>query len=147
MIILSHLICPEGCVMMRKERAGSRTRVGVAIICRNNWKVQDLNVTDSLKFESVWCQITTPNSEYYVASICHPPDPVYDPVDLLEYSRLPITRTVKGNRKRFELSGVRVIGSSKKIAGSKEKNSFYCIVNILITFNCKKCQVKIKRYF
>ena len=28
---------------------------------------------------------------------------------------------------------VRVIGSSKKIAGSKEKNSFYCTVNILIT--------------
>ena len=30
---------------------------------------------------------------------------------------------------------VRVIGSLKKIAGSKEKNSFYCIVNILISFN------------
>ena len=47
------------------------------------------------------------------------------------YSQLPITRTFKGNRKRFELSGVRVIGSSKKIAGSKEKNSFYCTVSIL----------------
>ena len=32
---------------------------------------------------------------------------------------------------------VRVIGSSKKIAGSKEKKSgFYCPVNILITFDC-----------
>ena len=31
---------------------------------------------------------------------------------------------------------VRVIGSSKKIAGSKEKNGFYCPVNILITFDC-----------
>ena len=29
-----------------------------------------------------------------------------------QYSQLPITRTFKGNRKRFELSGVRVIGSS-----------------------------------
>ena len=28
------------------------------------------------------------------------------------YSRLPITRTFKGNRKKFELSGVRVIGST-----------------------------------
>ena len=28
---------------------------------------------------------------------------------------------------------VRVIGSSKKIAESKVKNSFYCTVNILIT--------------
>ena len=39
-----------------------------------------------------------------------------------KYSRLPITRTFKGNRRKFELSGVRVIGSSKKIAGSKVKN-------------------------
>ena len=38
------------------------------------------------------------------------------------YSRLPITRTFKGNRKKFEISGVRVIGSSKKIAESKVKN-------------------------
>ena len=35
---------------------------------------------------------------------------------------------------------VRVIGSSKKIAGSKEKNSFYCTVNILITFNCRNVE-------
>ena len=48
------------------------------------------------------------------------------------YSQLPITQTVKGNRTK-----VRVIGSSKKIAGSKERNSCYCIVNILITFNCR----------
>ena len=32
---------------------------------------------------------------------------------------------------------VRVIGSSKKIAGSKKKNSFNRTVNILITFNCR----------
>ena len=49
-----------------------------------------------------------------------------------DYSRLPITRTFKGNRKK-----VRVIGSSKKIAESKVKNSFYCTVNISITFNCR----------
>ena len=56
----------------------------------------------------------------------------------LFYSRLPITRTFKGNRKKYDLSGVRVIGSSKKIAESKiKKNSFYRTVNILITFNCR----------
>ena len=54
-----------------------------------------------------------------------------------EYSGLPITRTFQGNRKKFELSGVRVIGSSKKIAESKVKNSFYRTVNILVTFNCR----------
>ena len=51
------------------------------------------------------------------------------------------------NRKKFELSGIRVIGGSKKITGSKEKNSFYGTVTILITFSKKKCQVKIKRFF
>ena len=42
-----------------------------------------------------------------------------------------------------ESKKVRVIGSSKKIAGSKEKkqNSFYCTVNILITVKCH-CQRK-----
>ena len=50
---------------------------------------------------------------------------------------LPITRTFKGNGKRFELLGVRVTGSSKKIAERKVKNSFYCTVNILITFNSR----------
>ena len=53
----------------------------------------------------------------------------------MKYSRLPITQTFKGNQKKFELSGVRVIGSSKKIAKSKEKSNFHCTVNILITFN------------
>ena len=33
---------------------------------------------------------------------------------------------------------VRVIGSSKQIAGSKGKTSFYCTVNILIAFNVEK---------
>ena len=44
-----------------------------------------MNITDSLEFESVWCKITTPKSEYHVASSYLPPDPVYDRVDLLEY--------------------------------------------------------------
>ena len=30
------------------------------------------------------CKITTPNSDYYVASIYHPPDPVYDASELLD---------------------------------------------------------------
>ena len=54
---------------------------------------------------------------------------------LNSYSRLPITRTFKGNRKKFEVSGGRVIESSKKIAESKVKNSLYCTVNI--TFNSR----------
>ena len=36
------------------------------------------------------------------------------------YSRLPITRTFKGNRKKFELAVVRVIGSTKQITRKEE---------------------------
>ena len=35
------------------------------------------------------------------------------------------------SKKKFELSRVRVIRSSKQIAGSKGKTRFYCTVNIL----------------
>ena len=59
-------------------------------------------------------------------------------------SWLPITGTFKGNRRKFELSGIRVIGSRKKIAGSKVKNSFYCTVNILITLYCWNVEWKLK---
>ena len=43
----------------------------------------------------------------------------------------PDNSNLQGKSKKFQ-----VIGNPKKIAGSKEKNSFYCIVNILITFTC-----------
>ena len=66
------------------------------------------------------------------------------PSAVYAYSRLLITRTFKGNRKRFELSGVRVIESSKKIAENMVKDSFYCTVNILITFNCRNVKWKLK---
>ena len=40
--------------MAKKDRAGSRTGVGVAIICLNDWKpVKALNVTDRLEFDTV----------------------------------------------------------------------------------------------
>ena len=47
----------------------------------------------------------------------------------------PDNSNLQGKSKK--LSGVQVIGSSKKIDKSKVKNSFYCTVNILVTFNCK----------
>ena len=46
-------------------------------------------------------------------------DDVSDDDNSYKYSRLPITRTFKGNWKRFELSG-----APKKIAGSKQKKQF-----------------------
>ena len=43
---------PREYFMVRKDRAGLLIGGGVAIICRNDWKVKVLNVTDSLEFES-----------------------------------------------------------------------------------------------
>ena len=56
------------------------------------------------------------------------------PLWLSLYSRLPITRTFKGNREKFKLSGVRVTGSLKQIIGSNtgRKNGF--------TNVCERCK-------
>ena len=57
----------------------------------------------------------------------------------IQVQSTPDNLNLQGKSKR-----VRVIGSSKKIVRSKEKNSFYCIVNISITFNCRNVKWKLK---
>ena len=57
---------------------------GVAILYRNDWKMESLpNLTNS--FECLWVKITTENSIFYVATIYHPPDHMYNPADLVEF--------------------------------------------------------------
>ena len=73
--IPSHLVCPNGYILLRKDRAGTSNGGGVAVICRSDWQVKRLFSSDF--FECVWSVITTPNSKYYVAAVYHPPDPVY----------------------------------------------------------------------
>ena len=34
-------------------------------------------------FEFIWCKMTTLNSEFYIASVYHPPDPIYNANELL----------------------------------------------------------------
>ena len=63
---------------------------------------------------------------------------------LIEGSVLCVKSTPNNLNLQGKLRKVRVIGSSKKIAGSNEKNSFYCTVNILITFNCRNVKWKLK---
>ena len=79
----SNLICPDGYVIVRKDRADGRRGGGVAIVCRNDWSIRP--ITSGNNFECLWCEISTPNSKYYTASIYHPPDPLYDESALLEY--------------------------------------------------------------
>ena len=71
--ILSHLICPDGYVMVRKDRNGTRAGGGVKVINANE------------QFETLWCKVTTPNSQFFAASVYHPPDPIYEPADLLNF--------------------------------------------------------------
>ena len=40
---------------------------------------------ESFELETVWCKITTPNSEYHVASVYHPPVTIYETNDLLDF--------------------------------------------------------------
>ena len=50
----------------------------------NDWKMEPLpNLTNS--FECLWVNITTENSIFYVATIYHPPDHMYNPDDLVEF--------------------------------------------------------------
>ena len=83
--ILSHLICPDGYVMVRKDRNGIRAGGGVAVICRKDWKIKATNANGQFEFETLWCKITTPNSEFFAASVYHPPDPIYEPAALLNF--------------------------------------------------------------
>ena len=55
------------------------------------------------------------------------------------YTMTPYNSNLQGKSKQ-----VRVIGSLKKIAGGEKKNSFHCIVNILITFNYRNVKSKLK---
>ena len=57
-------------------------------------------------------------------------------VNLTRHQSEGIQSTLDNSNLQGKSKKVRVIGTSKKIAESKIKNSFYCTVNILITFNC-----------
>ena len=79
----SHLVCPEGFTIIRKDRNDSRVGGSVAIFCRNDWKIQ---IYDSgTDFECLWCNVSSENSEYFIAAVYNPPDPIYNEADLIEY--------------------------------------------------------------
>ena len=81
--IPSSLVCLGNYVFVRKDRCDSRSGGGVAIMCRDDWKVKNLDFDNNL--ECVWCEIVTLNTKYYVASVYHPPDPIYPETELLNH--------------------------------------------------------------
>ena len=81
--VSSNLVCSNGYTMLRKDRSDSRTGGGVAIVCRNDWKISQINYENNL--ECLWCIINTANSKYYAGVVYHPPDPIYNDEDLLNH--------------------------------------------------------------
>ena len=81
--IQSSLICPNGYVIVRKDRNRSYHGDGVAILCRSDWKVNILALQN--QFECLWCKIQTKNSKFYVGAIYYPPDPEYLESEFLDH--------------------------------------------------------------
>ena len=81
--VSSHLVCPDGYTILRKDRGNQRTGGGVAIICRDDWKIKRLELEND--FECLWSEVFTTSSKYFIASLYHPPYPVYADSDLLAH--------------------------------------------------------------
>ena len=82
--IPSHLICPEGFSILRKDRTG-RQGGGVAIFCRGDWKLERLDGKFSNDFECLWAKISTSNSVFHIAVVYHPPEPQYNADNLIDF--------------------------------------------------------------
>ena len=78
-----HLVFPDGYTILRKDRGNQRIGGGVAIICRDDWKIKRLELEND--FECLWSEVFTTSSKYFIASLYHPPYPVYADSDLLAH--------------------------------------------------------------
>ena len=65
------LVTPDGYLMLRKDRAIKRGG-GVAILCRKDWKIEQIDVRGN-EYECLWAKVSTTNQDYFVASVYHPP--------------------------------------------------------------------------
>ena len=55
--------------MVRKDRNGIRAGGGVAVICGKDWKIKAINANGQFEFETLWCKITTPKSEFFPSAV------------------------------------------------------------------------------
>ena len=72
-----------GFTILRKDRK-NRVGGGVAVMCRNDWKIKEISNLCS-EFECLWTKIKTLNSEFFVATVYHPPNSEYNQCDLVEF--------------------------------------------------------------
>lgn len=54
--INSQVSCLDGYLVVRKDRTGSRKGGEVAVLCRNDFKINALNFTETPYLEIVWCK-------------------------------------------------------------------------------------------
>ncbi|XP_022809307.1 uncharacterized protein LOC111346277, partial [Stylophora pistillata] len=80
----THIVCPNGFCMIRKDRLDRRGG-GVAVICRGDWKIERLDGPLSSDFECLWLRVLTPNSVYYACVVYHPDESSYDQEELLDF--------------------------------------------------------------
>jgi hypothetical protein len=73
---MDHVICPQGFTILSKDRI-NRLGGGVAVLCRNDWKIQEISNLCS-EFECLWTKIETLNSQSFLATVYHPPNPEYN---------------------------------------------------------------------
>ena len=61
-----------------------RIRGGVAIACRNDWKIKRIHIpSNNNNFECLWSEIRPTSTQViYSGVVYHPPDPVYNPDEL-----------------------------------------------------------------
>ena len=77
----ANLICPNGFSLLTKNRIN---RIGgVAIACRNDSKIKHIDIpSNDNNFECSW---STSTRVIYAGVVYYPPDPVYNPDELIEH--------------------------------------------------------------
>ena len=61
----SSLVTPDGYLMRLKDRTIKRGG-GVAILCGNDWRMEEIDVPDN-EYECLWARVSTTKQDYFVA--------------------------------------------------------------------------------
>ena len=79
----SSLVTPDGYLMRLKDRT-IKSGGGVAILCGNDWMMEEIDVPDN-EYECLWARVSTTNQDYFVASVYHPPTFDYYETAFIEF--------------------------------------------------------------
>ena len=80
-ILIVHLLLQMD--MLRNDWVNKRGG-GVAILCRNDWKIKERDVSGN-EYECLWAKVSMINQDYFVASVYHPPTIDYCETTFIEF--------------------------------------------------------------